>query len=268
MSEELDVGLLKDFITKTIREAGRIALEGYGKGRPDKKFDEEMVTFFEMKIETFVRSEIEKTFPGHTFFGEGFTDSSRNYRHDVGKYLWVFDALDGVANYQAGIPMWGMSFAVMENLWPLVGAYYMPSTGDMWVAIGGGAMYFNEEERKIVETEPTNNESLLFTYSRFHDHFRTTFPGKIRNLGCTGAHICYVAQGRADGAVIHNVAFKDMVAPLLILESSGGSIEYFEGGKFFINEYVDGRRVKDFLLVAPKGFHEQLRGYLERTEFD
>lgn len=264
MSEELNLGRLRDFIVEVLNEAGRIALEGYGKGRPDKKFDEEMVTSFEVKIENFVRAKIERAFPGHIIFGE--TSAGSEYRHDISKYLWVFDALDGVANYQAGIPMWGMSCAVMENFWPLVGVYFMPSTGDLWVAFGGGSMYFNGKESKIVETEPTNNESLLFTYSRFHDHFRTTFPGKIRNLGCTGAHICYVAQGRADGAVIHNVAFKDMVAPLVILESAGGSAEYFEGGRFYINEYADGRRVRDFLLVAPKGFHEQLREYLERTD--
>ncbi|MCX7822043.1 MAG: inositol monophosphatase [Syntrophobacterales bacterium] len=267
MTEELNVEGLKKFIVEILQEAGRIAMEGYGQGRPDKKFDEDMVTSFEVRIETFVRSQINKAFPGHMFFGDDSTiGSGSDYRHDVGKYLWVFDALDGVANYQAGIPMWGMSCAVMENFWPLVGAYLMPSTGDMWVALGGGSMFFNGRERKIVETEPTNNESLLFTYSRFHDHFRTTFPGKIRNLGCTGAHICYVAQGRADGAIVHNVAFKDMVSPLLILESAGGSVEYFDGGRFYINEYADGRRIKDFLLIAPKGFHEQLRSYLERTD--
>ncbi|MGC8718613.1 MAG: inositol monophosphatase family protein [Thermodesulforhabdaceae bacterium] len=265
MTKELDIEVLKKFITETLREAGRVALEGYGQGRLDKKFDEEIVTTFEVKIENFVRSEIEKAFPGHRIFGDGAGNTS-DYRHDVGKYLWVFDALDGVANYQAGIPMWGMSCAVMENFWPIVGAYFMPSTGDMWLAVGGGPMYFNGKERKIVETEPTNNESLLFTYSRFHDHFQTTFPGKIRNLGCTGAHICYVAQGRADGAVIHNVAFRDMVAPMLILESAGGGVEYFDGGKFHINEYADGRRIRDFLLIAPRGFHDQLREYLKRTD--
>ncbi|MEJ5299742.1 MAG: inositol monophosphatase family protein [Thermodesulforhabdaceae bacterium] len=264
MIGDLSVEKAKEFVVELLHEAGNIALEGYGKGRIEKKFDEEMVTFFEMKLENFVRAKIEKAFPGHFLFGDGVTSSG--YRHDTGKYLWVFDALDGVANYQAGIPMWGMSFALLENFWPIVGAYFMPSTGDMWLAVGGGAMYFNGKEKKIVDTEPTNNESLLFTYSRFHDHFKTTFPGKIRNLGCTGAHICYVAQGRADGAVIHNVAFRDMVAPLLILESAGGSVEFFEGGKFYINEYSDGRRVRDFLLVAPKGFHDQLRGYLRRTD--
>jgi myo-inositol-1(or 4)-monophosphatase len=263
VGEDINVEKVRDFIVEVLHEAGRIALEGYGKGRLDKKFDAEMVTSFEMKLESFVKSKVEKAFSGHLLFGDNA--SNNGYRHDAGKHLWVFDALDGVANYQAGIPMWGMSFALLENFWPVVGAYLMPSTNDMWLAVGGGAMYFNGKARKIIETEPTNNESLLFTYSRFHDHFQTTFPGKIRNLGCAGAHICYVAQGRADGAVIHNVAFKDMVAPLLILESAGGGVEYFEGGKFYINEYSDGRRVKDFLLVAPKGFHAQLREYLKRT---
>ncbi len=239
----MDVDRVRTMCVEVLREAGKIALEGYGKGRPDRKFDDAMVTSFEVKIEAFVRARIQEHFPGHRLFEEG-SGGATGYRRDAESVVWVFDALDGVANYQAGIPMWGMSLACMENFWPILGAYYMPATGDMFWAMADGPAYWNEVEMKIVETEPTNNESLLFTYSRFHDHFKTTFPGKIRNLGCTGAHICYVAKGRADGAVIHNVAFKDLLAPSIILRAAGGEIAYFPEGGFHIGDYVDGRRIK------------------------
>ncbi len=263
MEQSLDIEYTKEVALNILREAGKIALDGYGKGNQSVKFDDELVTSFEAKIEDFIRTSLQRHFPGHSFFEYSV---SSEYRHDTAKDMWVFDALDGVANYQAGIPMWGMSIALVENLWPIFGAYYMPSTGDLFWALADGKAYCNGEEIKIVETEPTNNESLLFTYSRFHEHFKTTFPGKIRNLGCTGAHICYVAKGRAEGAVIHNVAFKDLLAPSIILRSAGGDIEFFDRKPFHINDYIDGSKIKKFILVAPRGYHDQLRNYLERTK--
>ena len=53
------------------------------------------------------------------------------------RYLWIFDPFDGVANFQAGIPVWGLSLALLENFWPILGAFYMPVTGDLFHAVAG-----------------------------------------------------------------------------------------------------------------------------------
>ncbi len=255
---------IRDFCLNLLEDAGNIAVKGYGRGNREFKFDNDLVTSMEMEIEGFLRSSIEKHFPEARIFEEGIEHS--DYKHGESSMLWVFDALDGVANYQAGIPLWGMSIALVENFWPVFGAYYMPSTADMFWAFADGPVYHNGTQLDLIEFLPPNNESLLFTYSRFHDHFVTTFPGKIRNLGCTGAHVCYVAKGRADGAVLHNVAFRDLLAPFIILQAADGSFEYVEGGRFNINDFLDGKRVKEFLLATRKGEHEQLRNYLKRTD--
>ena len=103
----------------------------------------------------------------------------------------------------------------------------------------------------------------MFTFSRFHQHYRSTFPGKIRNLGCASAHICYIASGRADAAVIANESFQGLAAARVIIEAAGGKICKFDGCDFHLNEYLDGQRIDDPLLVAAPETFMQVRDYLQ-----
>lgn len=235
--EKPSIEQVQEFCFAVLKGASEIAMDSYGKGRPELKFDFDLVTKVETEIDNFMRDEIGSKYGDTRIFQEGGVEGE--YKHGASGLMWVFDALDGVANYQAGIPLWGLSIALVENFWPIFGAYYMPATEDMFWAFADNRAYHNGEPIEIVEAEPTNNESLLFTYSRFHDHFTTIFPGKIRNLGCTGGHICYVAKGRADGAILHNVSYRDLLAPAIILEAAGGSIEYIDGRRFDVNEFAE-----------------------------
>jgi myo-inositol-1(or 4)-monophosphatase len=74
----------------------------------------------------------------------------------------------------------------------------MPATGDLFHARAGKDAFWGNDKIRIPGAGVIDNESLLLTYSRFNQKYRSTFPGKIRSLGCASAHICYVAMGRAD----------------------------------------------------------------------
>ena len=89
---------LTDFAMQAIRDAGEVALSYYGKGRPDLRFDEELVTEAELKLSDFFQDQLATHFPEHRIFTNNQED--RGYSHDGERHLWVFDALDGVANFQ------------------------------------------------------------------------------------------------------------------------------------------------------------------------
>jgi myo-inositol-1(or 4)-monophosphatase len=91
---------------------------------------------------------------------------------------------------------------------------------------------------------------VLLTYSRFHQHYRIRFPGKVRNLGSTAAHICYVAMGRAEAAHIAHESFQDLAAVRVIIEAAGGGIFKMDGSPFVINDYLEGGRSDTHLLVT------------------
>lgn len=239
---------LTNFGMDFIHQAGEKAMAFYGKGQPQVKFDQGIVTEAELKLNELFQSELNGRFPEHKLFS--LDEVGKEYSHEAKRYLWIFDPLEGVANFQAGIPIWGLSLALLENFWPVIGIFYMPATGDLFQARAGGRAFWGRREITIPTPDGINDESLLLTYSRFHQHYRSTFPGKIRSLGCTTAHICYVAMGRADAALIANDSFQGLAAARVILEAAGGKFAKRDGSGFFLNEYLDGQKIDDHLLVA------------------
>ena len=263
MAHKVNPGIddLTRFAMETVRRAGDEALRYYGKGDPAVKFDSELVTEAELRLINLFRDQLESTFPGHEVFGDVLP--RENYVHGEKSYLWIYDALDGVANFQAGIPIWGISLALLENFWPVFGVFYMPVTKDIFTAKAGQKAYWGNEEMLIPEPGEIDNESLLLTYSRFHNHYRSIFPGKIRNLGSTGAHICYVARGRAEGALLAHVSYQDLAAAQIILEAAGGKICKLDGADFHLSEYLEGQKIEDHLVAAAPGAHQAIRMYIK-----
>jgi myo-inositol-1(or 4)-monophosphatase len=253
---------LAQFAKDVVRRTGDAAMQFYGKGNPEMKFDSELVTEAELRLVDLFKSELRSRFPEHGMFGDALP--TKDYVHGEKGYLWIYDALDGVANFQAGIPIWGTSLALLENFWPIFGVFYMPVTGDLFFAEEGKKAYWGEKEMSIPDPGEISNESLLLTYSRFHNHYRSTFPGKIRNLGSTAAHICYVARGRAEAALLAHVSYQDLAAAQIILKAAGGKIRTLDGKDFHLSDYLTGQRIEDHLLAAPDGAHASIQRYLRK----
>jgi len=262
-AENRGIDDLTQFAMKTLQHAGEAALKFYGKGDHSLKFDEELVTTAELHLNQFFTDRLQKKFPEHQVL-ESYNEEHA-YSHDDKRYLWIFDAIDGVDNFQTGIPVWAVSLALLENYWPILGVIHMPATGDFFHAQAGRAAYRGKQKISISAQKGVDDESLLLTFSRFHLHYNSNFPGKIRNLGCTSAHICYVAMGRADAAVIANESFKGLAAARVLIESAGGKILKLDGSDFHLNEFLDGEKIDDHLLVvAPKNLRA-VRGCLKKV---
>jgi myo-inositol-1(or 4)-monophosphatase len=254
------IGELTQFAFEVIRRCGDEALAYYGKGRKDAKFDEALVTEAELHLAELFTDRLFESFPDHQVYSNEAKEEG--YSHEGKRYLWVYDAVDGVANFQAGIPIWGTSVALLENFWPVLGVFYMPVTGDLFHAGAGKQAFRGQQEIRISPQEEINDESLLLTYSRFHEGYGSTFPGKIRALGCTAAHICYVAMGRAEAALLSNESYKDLAAAAVIMEAAGGKLFRMDGTGFFLGDYIDGRRIEDHLLAVAPERYEEVRSFL------
>lgn len=260
--QSLGIEALTAFAIDAIRGAGQIALESFSKGGGETKFNEDLITRAELQISRHFRQRLDQSYPDHQLFTSRTLDTT--YTHDSRRYLWIFDPIDGVDNYQAGIPIWGMSLALFENFWPVCGAFYMPATGDLFHAQAGGDAFWGKQTIRIAEDRTIDDESLMFTFSRFHRYYASQFPGKVRNLGCTGAHLCYVAMGRADVAITANETFQDLAATRVIVEAAGGRFFKTNGEKFYLNDYLNGERIEEHLLVTAPGNCQVVLDCLER----
>lgn len=265
MESSHDYGIeeLTRFATDFIQSAGVKALQYYGKGEPTIKFDDALVTEAELELADFFQAELRTHFPEHQIFNNSHEMNA--YTHEGKRYLWIFDPLDGAANFQAGIPIWGISLALLENGWPILGAFHMPATGDFFHACGGDKAFWGTKKITISEQDDLDDESLFLTYSRFHHYYHSIFPGKIRNLGCTNAHICYVAMGSAEAAIIAAHSYKDIAAARIIVEAAGGKIYKIDRSEFYPNAYLDGAKIEDHLLVTYPAVCAQMIEYLQKT---
>jgi myo-inositol-1(or 4)-monophosphatase len=86
---------LMQFGLEVIQRLGKEALSFYGKGNPQLKFDERLVTEAELHLSGLFDKELSAQFPEHQVFSR-FSDQ-REYTHEERRYLWIFDAIDGVA---------------------------------------------------------------------------------------------------------------------------------------------------------------------------
>jgi myo-inositol-1(or 4)-monophosphatase len=219
------------------------------------------VTEAELQLSEAFAEELKAAFPEHRIFPNLREDHA--YTHEENRHMWIFDPLDGVANFQAGIPIWGVSLALFENFWPLFGAFYMAATGDLFQARAGETAFWNDRHIQTSAQDTIDDESLLLTYSRFHQRHRSTFPGKIRNLGCTAAHLCYVAAGWAEAAVIANESYQELAAASIIVNAAGGKIHKIDGGEFFLADYIHGDKEAEQLIASPPAILPQVRKHLQ-----
>ena len=74
-----------------------------------------------------------------------------------------------------------------------------------------------------------------------------------------------MAMGRAEAAIIANESFQDLAAACIILEAAGGKICKMDGGDFFLNEYLDGQKIHDHLMVLAPDIYSQVRSFLKEV---
>ncbi|MBI5896361.1 MAG: inositol monophosphatase, partial [Desulfobacterales bacterium] len=65
-----------------------------------------------------------------------------------------------------------------------------------------------------------------------------------------GVHLCYVAMGRADAAIVANEYFKDLAAVRVIVESAGGKFFKLDGSAFLPGDYLEGQKIDEPVMVT------------------
>ncbi len=243
-----DLGELNAFALQAVQKIGQEALKFYGKGQSGLPFDQSLVTQAELHLNDAFLDHLSARFPDHQLYGR--EPVTEGYSHEGKRFLWIFDPLDGVDNFQTGIPIWGMSLSLYENHWPVLGVFFMPATKDLFRAVAGEPAYWNDRPIHLSDRGDLSQESIILTYSRFNQSYRSRFTGKIRAMGSTGVHLCYVSMGRADAAIVANEYFKDLAALRVIVESAGGKMYKLDGSAFLLGDYLDGQKIDEPVVIA------------------
>lgn len=259
---ERELWTLKEFVENALRKSGTLLMEMFGKGKRRLKFDDELVTEADNAAWELISAKIKASFEGHGFLRELSEEEIAS--SSCSRFLWIIDTLDGAASFQAGMPVWGISAALLEKFWPVMAFLYLPVTGELYSAYADREAMLNDKLIRVREDQTIDNESLLLVYSRFHQDFTCTFPGKIRNFGSSAGHMAYVARGAADACLLKNVTIRDLAAGSIILEAAGGQITFLDGRPFHVGEWLDGKRVDEPLIAGPRETLTSFQKYFRR----
>ena len=209
---------------RAAEEAGQLLLSLYGSRDYQTKEDGSLQTVADVETEALLRDRLTKAIPGAGFLGEESTGLS-----PTGGLLWVCDPLDGTTNYVNGLPLWGISIALLEDLTPLVGIVHLPFWGETISAVQGkGALC--DGERVRVRVASGGHFSDIYTFCSYRSNkFVCNLPGNVRAFGSTVYHIAQFVRGRTVGGWEMGAKVWDIAAGILLVQEAGGIVRSTEG---------------------------------------
>jgi len=240
-----------DFVKAAVLEAGDLARRYYGRAAVTVKPDRSLVTEADVAVQKFLREKLEGRFPQDGLVGE---EEGLRKPAAPGARTWVIDPIDGTAAFSAGLPVWGISVGIVEAGRAAGGLFLMPATGDLFEMPPGGAVLKNGRPARMKAPEPFHDESSIMVGPRFpqRHHVDPAFRAKFRSMGSTVAHICWVAAGNADAAVVEEAYAWDVVVGTAMVRAAGGVVRYPDGRDVELAPLMSGSKIPAPILVGPE----------------
>jgi len=146
------------FARQTAWEAGKLTLEYFQKGlQPDLKQDLSPVTQADRACEDWIRTQIEKHYPGCAIVGEEFGSSGS------GGMRWIIDPIDGTQSFIHGVPLYSVLVALELEENVEVGVACFPALGEMISAASGLGCWWNGRQAHVSEVNALERAALAFT---------------------------------------------------------------------------------------------------------
>jgi myo-inositol-1(or 4)-monophosphatase len=202
------------------------------------KGDRDLVTDVDMAVEDALREFLTAETPEIGVLGE------ERGRSGGGGRWWALDPIDGTANFARGIPLCGISLALVDGEHSTVAAIALPYLGVTYTAARGeGAFANGERVGASVATELADAMIAVgdFAIGRLAEEKNAARlrllsdlgarAQKIRMLGTAAIDLAWVADGKLDAALILSNNPWDTMAGVLLVREAGGAVVDRDGSE-------------------------------------
>jgi myo-inositol-1(or 4)-monophosphatase len=185
-----------------------------------EKEDGSLVTPSDEWADQELRRAITSRFPEH-----GFLSEESEHIFPETEWCWIVDPIDGTTNFARGIPIWGISMALLYKGVPVFAYIHFPPLAQTFHGFFGkntpqGA-YLNHQPITCSRAEPGSNQ--LFNFCSRSTHLITRdFPCKVRMLGGAAYNMLLVASGTFLGAVEQSPKVWDIAGVWVVVKAAGG----------------------------------------------
>lgn len=203
---------------RIVVDANQILLQTYGKVTASQKSDGTLVTQTDQAIDSLITQQLNLAFPDHAVLSE---ERNTNYE-SASDFTWVIDPLDGTTNFARGLPIWGVSIALLYFGVPIFGLLSFPSLREEYRASLNRGAFLNGTPIVTASNQTPDDQHFITLCTRTIRRYRVDTPLKPRILGSAAYHLASVASGSALAAVESTPKLWDIAAALLILTEAKG----------------------------------------------
>lgn len=220
-------------MTRAAEKAAKSLLRDFGEVEQlqvSVKGPGDFVSAADRRAEQIIHQELSKGRPDYAFLME----ESGTVGPQNAECRFIIDPLDGTHNFLHGIPHWAISIGLEKNGEMVAGVVYDPVKNEMFYAEKGGGAYMNDRRIRVSGRKDADRSIVGYWYNgpgRFDDaryegdmsKIRGTFE-RFRINGAAALDLAYVACGRFDGFVQHDLKYWDAAAGTVIVREAGGKV--------------------------------------------
>lgn len=205
---------LRKILDPLLRAAGDLAMSYFRRCTPEEKPDGSQVTEADRVVEAFLVEGLARHFPDHAIRSEegGSVEGTGG--------CWYVDPIDGTSSFVEGLAHWGPTVCLERGGALVAGAFWQPRLGEFWYAEKGAGAWHGDTRLHAGPATPHREQTLCLP-SRFHRVGPIPWPGKVRAVGSSAAHLALVAIGAAAAAVVPQWALWDVGCGALLLGEAG-----------------------------------------------
>jgi len=218
--------LLK-FARVTTQEVGEELLNQFGRVQGEEKADGSLVTQADQWADRQLQKAILAQFPDHGVL----TEETAKHFPDT-PFCWIVDPIDGTTNFTRGVPLWGISMALVYAGTPVFGYVHFPpirqSFYGFWNAppeLGGHPVgaFLNDQPITPTSDRPsaTHFFNLCIRSLPILQSKPGPFPCKVRILGAATYNLLAIAAGVAIAGVEATPKVWDIAAVWAIAHAAG-----------------------------------------------
>jgi len=230
-----DGGIDSDWVAELLREsAARFLLPGFQRLTATRKPDGSIVTSADLHSQNFLQEALAQRYPDIPLLGEEMTAAEQADLMRTAGLLWCLDPLDGTSNYAAGVPVFGISLALLDGQGARQGWVYDPIRDELFTAVRGGGAFCNGERLPCREAPGLSGSVGVLDYKRLAPELaialvtRQPFHSQ-RNFGSCVLEWSWLAAGRYHFYLHGAQQLWDWAAGGLLLQEAGGQLSTLAG---------------------------------------
>lgn len=225
-----------------------------------------LVTEVDHAMQAAIRADLAEAFPGCGFLGEEMESAEHRQalsEAEGGPGLWCLDPLDGTSNFAAGIPVFGVSVALLQGGESVLGLVLDPVRDELFTAIRGQGAELNGEPIQVRGKDRLERSVGVIDFKRLPREVARRLAEdqpfhSQRNFGSSVLEWCWLASGRVDFYLHGGQNLWDFAAGSLIAAEAGAEVATMAGEPLFAGDILR----RSVLAVVRPALREGLAPYL------